>query len=217
MKHTLIATAALAALMVSPAAFAGKKQASIDAAERASAQAMVDASMAQSLNSIERSLDVLVGLSRGGEPPRVAPAAYGNRAPNPLAVTVAGAARQVTKDARVNVAPVVAPPATTIERDASAAREAELNSALSRRVDVSWNGSAYDLLASLASQINYSFAQGSTSVDPGVNKLPLSTPVKVSVKGATVRDVLQQVAQQVDSHADVFVSVPQRSISLLRK
>ena len=216
MKHAPLVLAALAALLVSPSAFAGKK-AELEARERASAQAMVDQSMAESLSNIDRSLDVLVGLSRGGEPPRVPPAAYGNTDTNALAPTVAGAARHVDRDQRVSVAPVIAPPMSASEKERAAQRERDLNAALDRRVDVSWNGTAYDLLSAISSQIGYQFAQGRRTVGDGKPDPRIAARVKVTATGATVRDVLQQVAGQVDSQADVFVSVPQRSISLLRK
>lgn len=217
MKHAPLALAALAALLVSPSAFAGKKTAEIEARERASAQAMVDESMAQSLSNIEQSLNVLVGLNRGGEPPRVPPAAYGNTDTNALAPTVAGAARHVDSDQRVSVAAVIAPPQTASEKERAAQRELDLNTALDRRVDVSWNGSAYDLLSSLSRQIGYQFAQGRRTVGDGTPDQRIGARVKITANNATVRDILQQVATQVEPQADVFVSVPQRSISLLRK
>ena len=217
MKHALLASAVLATLFVSPSVLASsKKQAELDARERASAQSMVDAKMTETMQSIDQSLNVLVGLTRGGEPPRVAPAAYGNTQPNALAPTVAGNARLVDQDARVQVAPAILPPHTATEIERAAAKEKALNEALNRRVDVSWNGYAHDLLAKLSEQIDYNFAQGRTAV--GTSKeAPIKVHVKVSADNATVRDVLQKVANQVEGKADVFVSVPQRSISLLRK
>lgn len=216
MKHVIIVSAIAAALLASPSVMANnKKRAEIEAQERQSAQAMVDARMADTLKSIEQSLDLLVSLSRGGEPPRAAPAAYGNTAPNPIAPTVAGAARQIASDERVSAAPAVVPPATATEKKVAELRNSQLNEALDRRIDVSWTGSAHDLLASLASQIGYSYATGRTSVGQGGTRV--EARVKISAKNATVREVLQQVADQVSPQASVFVSVPQRSISLLVK
>lgn len=215
MKHVIIVSALAAALLSSPSVMANsKKRAEIDAQQRQSAQAMVDARMSETLRSIDQSLDVLVGLTRGGEPPRAPAAAYGNTAPNPIASTVAGAARQVQSDDRVSVAPVIAPPATATEKELAELRTQQLNNALDRRIDISWTGKASDLLASLAPQIGYDFAQGRTSVGENTD---VSARVKVSAKNATVREVLQQVADQVSPQASVFVSVPQRSISLLAK
>jgi len=219
MKHAPLVLATLTALLASPSVFAGnaKKNAEVDAQARASAQTMVDESMARSLQNIDQSLNVLVGLNRGGEPPRVAPAAYGNMDTNALAPTVAGAARKVEVDERVAVAPVIAPPQTATEKERAARHEAELDQALDRRVDISWNGSAYELLNSLSKQIGYQFAQGRRSVAAGVVDPRIDAHVKVSMTGVTVREVLQSVATQVEGKADVFVSVPERSISLLRK
>lgn len=216
MKHVIIVSAIAAALLASPSVMANtKKKAELEAQERQSAQALVDARMAETLQSIDKSLDVLVGLSRGGEPPRAAPAAYGNAAPNPIAPTVAGAARQVTSDDRVAVAPAIAPPVTATEKQLAELRERQLNEALDRRVELSWTGSANDLLASLSSQIGYQYALGRTSVGQGA--APVAVKVKIPAQTATVREVLQQVADQVGPNASVFVSVPQRSISLLAK
>lgn len=207
---------AIALTLASPSVFAfGKKKAEAERQalerERAETQAMVDKEMLESVQNINNSLNVLVDLNRGGEGPRTQPAKYGNTSPDPLAQTVAGQMRQPYSNARMpDMAPLI-PPKTYQEIQ----RELGGYSVLDTRIEISWTGSPEGLLSSLADRVGYRFMQGSAKV--GAYKRGGYRPITVNERDISVKDLLEKVSAHLNSQADVFVSVPQKTISLLRK
>lgn len=111
------------------------------------------------------------------------------RKSGPIAATVAGAAGPARPAARPDALPVDP-------------------SVLERKVQIQWNGSADALLRSIAGQIGYSFSN---------NGRPLDTRVRIESKDLPLREVLNLVASQIDGQADIRVSLPDRSLALVRR
>ena len=111
------------------------------------------------------------------------------RKSGPIASTVAGAAGPDRASTRPDSLPV---DPTVLER----------------KVQIQWNGSADTLLRNIAGQIGYSFSNGGR---------PLDKRIRIESKDLPLREVLNLVASQVDGQADIHVSLPNRSLSLVRR
>lgn len=140
-------------------------------------ESYVDGKMRTTIDSIDQSLKVLVLLERGDQPARKSP---------PLGYTVAGAAGPYRAPISV---------ATTAP-----------SSVLDKKVRINWDGSAEQLLASMASQLGMSYAKVGSGTVPRV---------RIQGKVSTVRDILEQVANQTSSAADVRVDLSTRRIELI--
>ena len=187
--QTWILVGAIALALAGPSpAHARKKDRDNEAAARGQTQEFVDARMHETLSSINRSLDVLVQLNRGGEPARAA---------GPIGATVAGAAGAPRATV---VPPASAPPAAlTAPRSGSAAD-------LDKKIDIQWNGSAEGLLRSIAGQVGYDF--------PALNK-PFSVHVRMKGDRISVRQALELIAGQLDGKADIHVAPNTKTIRLV--
>lgn len=131
--RTTISLGLLAILAIAPTAYASKNDARNQASSQAQTQEYVDARMHETLSSIDRSLNKLLVISRGGEP---------QRKEGIIGPTVAGAAGPAR--------PVATPsPAPVSPMDPSV---------LKRRVQIQWNGSAEDLLRSMSNQLGFAFS-----------------------------------------------------------
>ena len=153
--------------------------------------AFVDGKMYESIHSIDKSLDTLVLLTRGGEPARK---------DKPIGDTVAGAAG----DER----PVHEPAVTAQEKKKILMAEKYESSILDREVEVQWNGSAEELLESMAHQLGFSFSAG---------KSPVNKTVSLSGEEMTVKEVLVSVSKQLEGHADILISLPNKSLALIKR
>lgn len=100
---------------------------------QAQTQEYVDARMHETLASIDKSLDKLLIISRGGEPARK---------PGIIGPTVAGQ----FGPARTPITPGI-PPTPPMDP-----------SVLQRRVQIQWNGSPEELLRTLSNQLGFSFS-----------------------------------------------------------
>ena len=154
----------------------------------------VQQQMNDTISSVERSLRVLVELERGDEGPRNS---------NPIGTTVAGAVG-------ANTSPVPVSKQLNPDSPAGQAKIAEQRAAtfkdLETRVKLNWTGEADDLLRQLSSRVGFSYSGGvSTKV------------VHVDYKDATVREVLSEVARQLNGVADVKLDVAKRHLELAKK
>jgi len=113
----------------------------------------------------------------------------GARKSGPIAATVAGAAGPNRPASRPDSLPV---DPTVLER----------------KVDIQWNGSADTLLRNIAGQIGYSFSNQGR---------PLDKRIRIESKDLPLREILNMVAAQVDGQADIHVSLPNRSLALVRR
>lgn len=145
------------------------------------AQTFVDDQMSQTLTSIDNSLKTLVILDRGGEAPRKA---------GPIGTTVAGSAGQEK--------PSIQPPVP---------REAVVDmGVLDKRAKIQWNGSASQLLSTLAKNIGYRYEEVGSSQLPNI---------RISDQETTIRDLLSKTASQIDGHADIRVDTINKRVQLI--
>lgn len=155
----------------------------------------VDQEMANTIESIEQSLGVLVDLERGDEGPRKA---------NALGMTVAGAAGP-------GLAPVPMPStaaaATPLGQARIEAARARTRADLATRVRLTWTGSAEELLRDLSTRVGLDFAIRGTR--------PAAPPlVHLDKEEATIEQVLRTVAAQIDKSADIRVDTAARRVTL---
>lgn len=73
------------------------------------------------------------------------------------------------------------------------------------RIDMNWNGDAYELLSQMAKQRSYSFRYSGT-------KLPL--PVALKVSNAEYKDVMENVQTQIGYRASIIVDNSSRTMTL---
>lgn len=156
--------------------------------------AYVSDHMSQTIDSVDKSLKVLVSLSRGDEGPRK---------PGYLGDTIAGASGP---NKSAPAMPSKAQPDTALGKKEEQERLNYNRLALQTRVKAVWNGSASGLLSQISSRINYRFAE----VGPGV--LP---EVHLNKPDATVEDVLGEVANQIKPAGAVKVLVGPRQVCLV--
>jgi hypothetical protein len=156
--------------------------------------AYVDSRMSQTVDSVDRSLKVLVSLNRGDEGPRKS---------GFLGDTVAGASGP---NLAAPAMPGRAQPQTALGQKEDQARLNYNRLALQTRVNAVWNGTASDLLRQLSQRIDYRFAE----VGPGL--LP---DVHVNKPDSTVQDVLGEVASQLRPAGAIKVLVGPREICLV--
>lgn len=156
------------------------------------AAARVDQEMQQTASSIDQSLRSLVVLERGDAGPRKA---------DPIGSTVAGAAGP-------DRAPIQVPRAPTGNGAASRALLTASAGQLDQHVRIHWKDGAIDLLKKLADAAGYDFQVVGDGKDPRVN---------LRADDESIKDVLGQVADQVDAQADVRVSTASKRIQLVFK
>lgn len=154
----------------------------------------VQQEMNETISSIERSLRVLVELERGDEGPRN---------PNPIGTTVAGAVTD--KKATVPMARQAHPDTPAGQQRIAEQRAASFRD-LETRIKLKWTGDADELLRELSKRIGFSYSGGVTT-----------QVVTVDFKDATVREVLSEVARQVNTVADVKLDVAKRHLELSKK
>ena len=171
-------------------------------------QQEVDSSMAQAVQGINNSLKTLTSLDRGN---LVAPDK------GPLRTSVAYDLN--TKD----VAPIaVDMPKTTPLKgthsyDNKVVMDEQLNTdQLAKKVKITWDGSASELLRQISTTIGFSYFTSGQFVSVPSVKLDTSR------NGDTVEHVLKSIADQISSSADVNVNVSpvgvnSKSISLAYK
>lgn len=158
----------------------GKKDKDVDAIQQQQqTQQYVDAKMHETLSSIDKSLSTLVSLSRGGEP---------SRKSGPIGATVAGA-YGVNKSP---VKPDVLPVDTKV---------------LDKKVQIQWNGSADELLKTLAQQIGYRYDN---------NGKPLNKRILVESDSLPLKNVLDIIASQINGEANIKISLTSQTLSLIR-
>lgn len=154
----------------------------------------VNQEMGSTIHSIQKSLQVLVDLERGDEGPRKTTA---------LGPTIAGAAT-------ANRAPVSMPSVASTQTALGQARISEnrfqTNRDLDTRVRLNWTGKADELLGALSQKVGFSFVVTGTS-----NIVPV---VYVNQDNTTVKEVLKNLATQVDSVADIRVDTASRRVTL---
>lgn len=152
--------------------------------------------MGNTIQSIERSLQVLVQLERGDEGPRRS---------NALGMTVAGAQT-------ANQSPVAMPSTAMGPTPMGQARTQETRQAtredLATRVRLTWTGGADELLRELSRRVGFSFNTTGSGTAPVVH---------IDRKDATVEQILRDVAAQVDSRADIRVDTATRRVTLAYK
>lgn len=157
------------------------------------ASAFVGQQMGETIQSIERSLQVLVELERGDEGPRK---------DNALGMTVAGASGPNKAPVQVSSEAMAASPLGQARIEQNRARTlADLN----RRIRLQWTGPADDLLRELSSRVGFSFTTS------GVGSAPV---IRVDRDDATVEQVLRDIAAQVDKKADIRVDTATRRVTL---
>lgn len=155
----------------------------------APAPGFVSADMDRVLVSIDRQLQTLLIVERGGESPRT-PMAIGD--------TVAGADRYGTPDARGPIRAPLPPPKPA--------------DPLSSLVNIDWSGPAPGLLREVATGIGYSYReQGCLRCGS------LSVRIKRSGYSMTVLDLLNEVARQIDARADIRVNHQDRTVTLIHR
>ena len=148
----------------------------------------VQSEMGRTLQSIDKSLQTLIRVERGGEAPRPA---------TPIGSTVAGADRFGALQARP---PVAVPVKSETARPAGG---------LDAVVAVEWDGSGEDFFYEFAKKLNYSVVYVGKSVAlPRVRIEPMSAPATV---------ILQRAADQVDSKVDVRINTDLARIELVPK
>ncbi len=160
------------------------------------ASSFVSQEMGNTIQSIERSLQVLVQLERGDE---------GLRKTNALGMTVAGAQ---TADR----APIAMPNTALAATPMGQARIQETREAtredLATRVRLTWTGGADELLRELSRRVGFSFTTSGSGTAPVIH---------IDHKDATVEQVLRDVASQVDAKADIRVDTATRRVTLAYK
>lgn len=153
------------------------------AEQAAAAQAFVDAKMAHAISSLDASMGTLVTMSRGGS-------AAVARAPGPIGETAAGAAQaQVSTTRQSSASPSQSPAASPLDK----------------KIDIQWNGSAQELLASLSKKIGYTFVEKGS---------PQKVNVKILARQVSVRQLLEMTAMQLNGTSDIHVSSSRSEISL---
>ena len=209
-----------------------KKAAALDAQSHAATQSYVDGQMANTLESIDRSLDVLDGISKTGVPaPGLGLRRPANKNTNPDPITATTAVhprvyptptpRPSTPDAEARLdittvnAPLLTPPRSAQEIKLAADQAEALGAALDRRLDVTWSGSASGLLAEVARQIGYSYAEGDSRTGPAAVAGRRKVVIRSSGLSLTVRQLLDRVSSQLGGTADIFVSVPAHTLALV--
>lgn len=156
--------------------------------------AYVSGHMSQTIDSVDRSLKVLVSLSRGDEGPRK---------PGFIGDTIAGASGPNKS------APIVsnkAMPETSLGQQEERDRLAANRQALQTRVKAVWNGQPGPLLSQISSTIHYGFFEAGTGSLPDIH---LNKP------DASVEDVLGEVANQIKPAGAVKVLVGPRQVCLV--
>lgn len=162
---------------------------------RAAAQ-YVDHKMAETLTSIDRSLQTLIILERGAEAPR---------AKGPIGETVAGAAGSrppTPKPAPENIGRPATPPAT----GSGASGHPIDASALDVRLEISWTGSWEGLLQETAKALGFRYVEKNKGT---LGNGTWSTP------GATARTVLEAVASKVKNRAEIRVILREKTIEVV--
>lgn len=156
------------------------------------AAARVDQEMLQTTSSIDNSLHTLIVLERGDAGPRKA---------DPIGSTVAGAAGP-------DQAPVRVPRSPTGNGASSRALLVANANQLDQHVRIHWSDGATGLLQKLADASGYDFQVVGDGKDPRV---------VLKADDESIKEVLSQVADQVDAKADVRVSTANRRIQLVFK
>lgn len=179
MRSTLIVAAVLVSAVATGCATTSSSSAhrNTGAHVGAGAQQFVDDQMSQALSSIDQSLKTLVVLERGGEAPRKA---------GPIGTTVAGAAGASR--------PVVQPPPPPADV-----------SVLEKRARIQWNGSASELLSTLAKGIGYTYREVGAS-------RPLT--VRLPDQELTIKELLSSTAAQIDGKAGIRLNTNSRQLEL---
>ena len=162
----------------------------------AQTQEFVDARMHETLSSIDRQLSSLSAVSRAGEAPRkpgiIGPTVAGSSGPYQPAMSPLGSGTQPYNSGNISGGYPSAPVDTSV---------------LNRRVQIQWNGSAVDLLQSMASQLNYSLIQNAQ----------VRAKVRLEGRAMTVEQTLEEIARQINGQADIIVSPSRRTITLMPK
>lgn len=155
----------------------------------------VDQAVDPTIQSIDRSLQTLVVLSRGDEAPRrpgaIADTVAGAAGPNRPALKPSDMPAKPGAPAPVKAAPPVAPGVAALET----------------RVRLEWHGSAWALLEQLGSAAHYQVE--------GKNPAVAALTVNVKAEDTSVKDVLANIARQLDGKADVHVDANRRVLRLI--
>lgn len=167
----------------------------------------VNAQMLSLATAVNQSLNNLQQLERGEQGPRKT---------TPVGLAIGGAAGP-------DLAPVAMPtapqPGTALYahhvQQVSSAKLSANRQVLSTKINLSWHGGVKELLASLATKVDYRYLLPDTS--SSMSTVDLDPEVKVDLHNVTVEDALSQVASQVNHVADVDVNVANRTIQLLYK
>lgn len=194
MSKNSMAAAAAALLVLALSGCASTNTVRANAPATSTAQSFVDERMDQTVVSIDRSLQTLLLISRGGEAPRK---------PSAIADTVAGADVHGAHEPRAAVA---VPTTAQGQRAVDQAREAG-RKALVSRTRIDWSGDPRDLLRSLSGAVGYQFSE----VGPSA-ALP---KVEIHRSDASITDVLSDVARAIDGKADIMVQTDTRRIQLV--
>ena len=165
----------------------------------AQTQEFVDARMHETLSSIDRHLASLSAVSRAGEAPRKS---------GIIGPTVAGASGPY-RPAQAPLGSGTRPYNSGYGSDSGYGNNQGSvdTSVLYRRVQIQWNGSAVDLLQSMASQLNYSLVQNAS----------VRAKVRLEGRAMTVEQTLEEIARQINGQADIIVSPSRRTITLMPK
>jgi hypothetical protein len=155
----------------------------------------VDGQMAQTIDSVDRSLKVLVSLERGDA---------GSRKDGFIGDTVAGAK---TPNASGPAMPNKAQPQTDLAQREEQARLSYNRQALQARVKAQWDGSASELLRTIAQRIDYRYQEVGAATLPDVH---------LTLKDASAETVLSETANQIKPAGSIRVLTGPRVVCLVR-
>ncbi len=171
-------------------------------------QQEVDASMAQAVQGINQSLKTLTSLDRGTS---VAPDK------GPLRTSVAyDLNNKVAPPTPLDMSKTTPLVGTHSYTNKVAMDEQNNTDQLSKKIKITWDGSASELLREISTSIGFTyFTAGNFTLVPDVK-------IKTPVSGDTVQNVLKSVADQIASAADISVNVSPvganpKSVSLVYK
>lgn len=155
------------------------------------AQNYVDQQMLKVSQSVDGKLQDLLASTRGNEGAR--------SQTKPLGSTVAGKPTGLLSRPPLTVSSVSPGGNTQMSRDLIAQK-------LDQKVRITWNKGASELLRDISSKIGFTYYTVGTGVEPNV---------RINAQNETIKSVLGQVANQINSQADVQVDIKTQTIKLV--